>query len=519
MNGEISVQSEAGQGSTFSFNIETGIASQLAITDQALQGVRILVVDDNADARMLLVENLQSFGCEALEADHGAQALEVLKEHNRKPGKAITQALLDWRMPDINGIELAKRIRALDLKVQPSLIMVSAYGREEVMSSASGRVDAFLIKPVNSSVLIETMLRTMNRQMTDERREVKRAAARQQMLSGRILLAEDNEINRQVAKELLQAMGMDVVMVTNGREAVERLEKESFDLVFMDIQMPEMDGYQATRAIRQEQGNDEQIIVAMTAHAMKGDRERCLTVGMNDHISKPLDPEELKKMISRWLAESSGQVNEPPVLMAPEDGCHELSLPGINHEAGMGRVMGNQALYEKLLRGFYQDQSDDLLTFQDSLEQRNWQKARLTVHSIKGASGSLGAEPLYLAATRLEHALRSQDQLPDQELIDQFVQAFGEVMDGLAEFSGNTIDFETVGEGRIEVERLHFLIGAMNTQLKEGDADAVAILPELIQGLRERIDHKVLQQLQKKVSSYDFEEAETLLKGIERQLS
>ncbi|OED41364.1 hypothetical protein ACH42_14265 [Endozoicomonas sp. (ex Bugula neritina AB1)] len=522
MHGGIGVQSRSGQGSTFCFNIEVGIASQLSISDQALKGVRILVVDDNADARMMLVDNLQDFGCETLEADHGAQALEILQEHNRTPDKAVTQALLDWRMPDINGIELAERIRALDLKVQPSLIMVSAYGREEVMTRASGRVDAFLIKPVNSSVLIETMLRTMNRQRTDEKREVKRASDRQQKLSGRVLLAEDNEINRQVARELLQAMGVNVVMVTNGREAVELLEKESFDLVFMDIQMPEMDGYQATRAIRQELGNDKQVIVAMTAHAMKGDRERCLEVGMNDHIAKPLDPEELKDMVSRWLstpAESKKKAAIPKALPASENVQTELSLPGIDYQAGLSRVMNNQALYEKLLCGFYQDQSGDFLKLEKSFSQGDWQEARLIVHSIKGASGSLGADSLHLAASQLEHALRSQNQLPDQTIIDDFMRAFDEVMNGLADFSGDAVEFEMVGEGRIELERLHFLISAMNHQLQEGDSDAVSILPELVQGLGEQVDHKVLQRFQKKVSSYDFEEAEKLLKYIEQQLT
>ena len=518
MNGEIAVKSEPGSGSTFSFNIEMGVAVQADLTDQALKGVRILVVDDNADARMLLVENLQSFGCETMEADHGRQALGILQEQNRGPGKPITLALLDWRMPDLNGIELAKRIRALELQIHPSLIMVSAYGREEVMTRASGQVDAFLIKPVNSSVLIETMLRTLNRHKTEGQREVRQAKARQQKLSGRILLAEDNEINRQVARELLLGMGVDVVMVTNGREAVERLEKERFDLVFMDIQMPEMDGYQATRAIRQRLGDKDQIIVAMTAHAMKGDRERCLEVGMNDHISKPLNPEELKAMVGRWLIQSADLKNVPTVPVS-EGGANELELPGINREGGLSRVMGNQALYEKLLRGFYQDQSDDLQKLKDSFDQADWQEARLIVHSMKGASGSLGADDLHLTAARLEHALRSQNQLPDQILIDEFMQAFDEVMDGLAKLAGDTVDIEVVGEGRIEVERLHFLIGAMNNQLQEGDADAVSILPELIQGLSEQIDRKQLQQLQKKVSSYDFEEAETLLKAIESQLS
>ena len=301
MNGEISVDSEPGKGSTFRFTVELGVAHQAQVLEQSLAGVRVLVVDDNPEARALLISHLQTSGCETWESGHGDEALALLKAKNSGHDEAVSLVLLDWRMPDIDGIELAKSIHKLNLAVEPKLMMVSAYGREELMAKASGAVDAFLIKPVNHSVLVETVLRLLQCPSSPKTEIIEEARFCEIMPKGRILLAEDNEINRQVARELLQGMGLEVVMVTNGAEAVERVKNEDFDLVFMDIQMPEMDGYQATRMIRQKLGKDKLIIIAMTAHAMTGDRERCLQAGMNDHISKPLSPDALKQMVRHWL--------------------------------------------------------------------------------------------------------------------------------------------------------------------------------------------------------------------------
>ncbi len=520
MNGDIAVTSVPGKGSSFCFHIEIGIARQMTITDQALNGVPVLVVDDDIDARIVLVESLRAVGCEALEAGCGDQALEILREQESR-GRPVIQVLLDWRMPDINGIELAERIRALKLSISPSLIMVSAYGREEVMSQVSDKVDAFLIKPVNNSVLIETMLRTMDRQRQVEHQVVRQSTTQQQVFNGRILLAEDNEINQQVASELLQGMGLEVIVASNGREAVELLELQSFDLVFMDIQMPEMDGYQATRTVRKMPDKQQLPIVAMTAHAMKGDRERCLDEGMNDHISKPLNPAELRSMVGHWLATTPESMVSNSA--APEKGvtstAADLMLPGINHEAGLARVMGNQSLYEKLLCGFYRDQHSDLQKLKDYFEQGNWQEALMLIHSLKGAAGSLGADDLHQAAAAIERSLRMENRLPDQSLINAFDNAFVLVMEGLSAFYQHSIEFEPVGEGRVEVERLHFLVGSMDSQLQQGDANAVNILPELIQGLREQIKPDVLVRFRETVSSYDFEEAALILKDIEKQLS
>ena len=522
MNGEISVESELGEGSIFRFSVEMGVSSQLLISDQSLHGVRVLVVDDNADARTVLVESLEAFGCETIEASHGREALDIIGWHNQSGDDrdGISLALLDWRMPDIDGVELAESIRALELDRQPALIMVSAYGREEVMTRASAWVDAFLTKPVNSSVLVETMMRTLNHQARERQGDSAPVPDKPLRLNGRILLAEDNEINRQVARELLENLGLTIDMAVNGREAVERLEQESFDLVFMDIQMPEMDGYQASQAIRRRPGLQDLPIVAMTAHAMKGDKERCLEAGMNDHISKPLDPEELKLMVCNWLEPGAEGDTAKVIEGELADEAESMHLPGINVEQGLSRVMGNHSLYEKLLKGFYQEQSEDLTRLCDCFDQCDWQAARFIVHSVKGAAGSLGADTLHQAAARLEQALQTRDALPEEVLVSRFKSAFEEVMEGLERFVFDERQSQpAVGEGHVAVDELHALINRFGIMLQEGDAGVVLDLPELVQGLSDQIEPVTLQHFQKKVDSYDFEEAEELLKEIEGQLT
>ena len=510
MNGEISVESVPGEGSTFKFVVDLGLVHQPQISKQSLQGVRALVVDDNEEARTLLVNHLQTAGCDILQSAHGADALQLLQAN---PG--IKLVLLDWRMPDIDGIELAQRINDLNLVSKPKLIMVSAYGREELMSKAANEVDDFLIKPVNRTVLVETIMRVMGRDVVKTGQNTV-AASCEIMPKGSILLAEDNEINRQVARELLEGMGLDVAMATNGAEAVERIKKEDFDLVFMDIQMPEMDGYQATRTIRQQLGKDSLVIVAMTAHAMAGDRERCLQAGMNDHISKPLSPPALKQMVRHWL-----QVGETDVRHAITEEQHaRLQLPGINVEEGLQRLQGNQPLYEKLLADFYINQRGDLAQLKSFVNRAQWDDARHLVHALKGVAGNLGANRLHEQAAKLESHLRdgSQERSLNPEAMEAFVRAFEQVMQGLERLPPVKDELEPAGEGVIEVGELHELIRIMEHKLSGGDVDVVSLLPSLTQGLQDQVDQSLLRSLQDAVISYDFDEAAGILRHIERSL-
>ncbi|MGI2028588.1 transporter substrate-binding domain-containing protein [Endozoicomonas acroporae] len=519
MNGDISVASEPGKGSTFCFTVELGVAHQTQVLERSLAGVRVLVVDDNPAARALLISHLQTSGCETLESNHGDEALALLKEKNSGADKAISLVLLDWRMPDMDGIELAERIHKLNLAPEPKLMMVSAYGREELMAKASGTVDAFLIKPVNHSVLIETILRLLQCQNNPKTEIIEEARFCEIMPKGRILLAEDNEINRQVARELLQGMGLEVVMVTNGAEAVERVKHEDFDLVFMDIQMPEMDGYQATRKIRRKLGKDKLVIIAMTAHAMTGDRERCLQAGMNDHISKPLSPAALKQMVRHWLQAGETDVHQTVALPQASENMSCLKLPGIDVDDGLQRLQGNRALYEKLLTDFYHGQREDLIQLEGLLETGKWHEACQLVHALKGVAGNLGASSLHDQAAQLEHSLRRQFEMPDNSLMDSFVLAFEQVMEGLEHLPPVKEGLEPAGEGSIAVGELNELLDEMEQKLSEGDVDVVSLLPTIIQGLQDQIDHKELTLFQDAVISYDFDEAYGVLVEIKKNIS
>ncbi|WP_422452286.1 transporter substrate-binding domain-containing protein [Endozoicomonas sp. ALC066] len=522
MNGDIEVESEIDRGSTFRFDVELGLGVPIGLNDQALVGTRVLVVDDTDEARKILVSQLNSFGCETLEACDSSTALNILREHNLDSNNPVTVTLLDWRMPDTDGIELAEQIRAMNLDSAPVLIMVSAYGREEVMIRASGRVDAFLIKPASSSVLIETILRTLDYKSSGGGRKGIDSSAGKQTFNGDILLVEDNEINQQVARELLEGMGLKVTLADNGQEAVDILESKAFDLVFMDIQMPLMDGYQATRVIRRNSGDKNLPIVAMTAHAMTGDRERCLQMGMNDHISKPLNPAELQEMVGRWL-----QVPErgKSSSLAAKDASEQKAfaedlekLEGIHLHNGLNRVRGNVDLYRQLLVNFYLDQREDLQKLLNCLDKRDWQGARFIVHGIKGAGGSLGAEQLHITAARLEAALRNRDELPSKALIESFEHAFNKVMESLKQLVENGPEEEVIGEGMVEVERLSFLMSSMITQLQEGDVSASESLSELVGGLNGKVDKQKLDRLQKSIRVYDFEVAEQILEDFQSEI-
>ncbi|PJE79395.1 Signal transduction histidine-protein kinase BarA [invertebrate metagenome] len=520
MHGEVHVDSELGHGSEFWFVAQLGMTHYSANDKKAFAGLNVLTVDDNPDARELMKNLLDSFGCCVYEAAGSEQALSLLQERDHSAEGAIDIVLLDWRMPDMDGLELAEKIRGLALAGTPSLVMVSAYGREEVMTQASEKVDAFLIKPVSSSVLGQTILRILDRH--DDSLKVRQDQCEDyNQFDAHILLVEDNEVNRQVAMELLQSMGATVSIACNGREAVAMVKEKPFDLVFMDVQMPEMDGYQATRAIRRFDMEKPVTIVAMTAHAMTGDSDKCLQAGMDDYLSKPLDPDALRQVMGKWLSEQASEGVKQIAESQQEVSIFSASpeLPGVNLRAGLERMMGNQALYDKLLMSFYQSQRQDIVQLQKALyEKQDMKHAQLIVHSLKGAAGSLGAEQLYEVAGQVEQALNDQG-LPDESLIHHLEAVFAEVMTGLEKMVVEDNPTGFTGEGQIEIERLDYLVSAISTQLKEGDPDAVDLLPELLHGLSDSVDQDSLQLLYKRISTYDFEEAAQLLDKIHKGIA
>jgi CheY-like chemotaxis protein len=312
MQGRIWVESTVGQGSTFHFHARFGVqahpqARRMYQADDLL-GVRVLVVDDNASAREILSTMARTFGLEVDAARDGTEALRMVAEADGK-GLPYDLALMDWKMPVLDGVETVRQMRTGTLSRIPTVIMVTAFGREEAMSSASERgvaLPTVLTKPVTPSTLLEAIGEVLGKGLEIVTRSEARADGQQesmaQLKGARVLLAEDNEMNQELAMELLASAGMEVVLAVNGQEALDILGRDSqFDGVLMDCQMPVMDGYMATRAIRANPAWQDIPVIAMTANAMATDREKVLQAGMCDHIAKPLNVATMFETMARWI--------------------------------------------------------------------------------------------------------------------------------------------------------------------------------------------------------------------------
>lgn len=308
MGGEIGVTSELGKGSTFFFTVALDLQDapnrRPAPPLESLSARRVLVVDDSYSSREILRQELEYLGLRPGLAADGEEAVRELVRA-AKEEMPYDLVLMDWKMPGKNGIEVVRQLRdCRELPYVPTIIMVTAYGREEIMEEAQAEsINYFLIKPVSPSLLQHAIQDVFGQRSASETRE---NLAQEFMIpprfrGRRVLLAEDNEVNQLVAKELLESSGLEVDIAPDGRKALQMAEAEQYAMVFMDIHMPTMDGIEATRQLRQDERYARIPIIALTADSMVGDKERSLAAGMNDHLAKPIDPERLIAVASRWL--------------------------------------------------------------------------------------------------------------------------------------------------------------------------------------------------------------------------
>jgi len=430
MGGDIRVESGPGRGSTFSFSAEFGIGRGVACrrpeAPPAWRGMRVLVVDDHPTSREILREMLESFTFAVSEAASGAEGLARFAAP--PDGRPYELVVVDWKMSGMDGMEVARRIKACSGRKLTPVILVTAYGREDILRDADAAgLDGVLLKPVSPSLLFDTIMGIFSSarpRMSVPGPAEQTASAAERLAGARVLLVEDNEINQQVALEILRGAGLDVVLAVNGREAVERVRREAFDAVLMDVQMPVMDGYAATDEIRKwedgrrKRGVPPLPIIAMTANAMSGDSVKSIAAGMNAHITKPIDPGLLLETLILWIpsgerrrrasavnASSAGRPRAGPSdeHVLPEE------LSGFDLAEGLRRLQGNRALYRRLLLDFVDRHRHESDTLRRALDNGDLGHVRHRVHAIKGVAGNLAAKPLQAAAAGLEGLIKSVD--------------------------------------------------------------------------------------------------------------
>jgi two-component system, sensor histidine kinase and response regulator len=487
MGGEVGVTSEPGKGSTFFFTarLERGEPRSRRLEPGAdLRGRRVLAVDDNPLALETLAEMLRSMTFRVDEASSGARALELVAAAD-SAGDPYGIAFLDWRMPGMDGIEAARRIEALPLAVKPRRLIVTAYGREEVFHEAEGAgLDGVLVKPVSPSLLFDATIRALAGDAAQPAPATAVAASRParslaRLRGASVLLVEDNELNQQVALELLGSADVVVDLAANGEEAVQRVQERAYALVLMDLQMPVMDGFEATRRIRALPARAALPILAMTANAMAGDRERSLAAGMNDHVTKPIDPDALFDALLRWLPESSSAdgtavpVSAPSAVPSAASGDALASIRGLDAADGIRRVLGKRDAYLRLLRTFVSGQAGAPEAIRSALADGRRADAERAAHTLKGVAGSIGARSLQAEAAAVEAALRQG--APPAELTVLVDCVAGSLAALVAAFAA-AVPPEAAPEtaASVDPEALRAAVERIGRLLEQDDVEAVA---------------------------------------------
>jgi PAS domain S-box-containing protein len=536
MGGNINVSSEQGDGSLFEFYANFGRQAEEQklsfITPESLNNLKTLIVDDNTVVRKIMEKMLMSFGFKAQSADSGLKAIELLSQavDSDSPFQLV---LMDLRMDGMDGLSTILKIRENKTLKNIPIILMSAFLNEvEVNRVEQAGIRYFLAKPIKKTVLFKIIMdvfgckdKNLTEQSEDEAIKLINGAE--------ILLVEDNTINQRVASEILSSVGLNVIIANNGLEAVEKVKGSApskFDAVLMDIQMPEMDGYEASLEIRKDPVFSNLPIIAMTAHAMSGDREKSLSAGMNDHITKPIDNEVLYKTLARWIniENLKQKINETepnplscknkniskPQIILPE------KIPGIDIRNGLERINNNSKLFINLLHDFAKNYNDYADKIKKYLEQKNPEKVKQLAHTISGLSGTIGAIDLHKSAKKLESSI-----LKSPADIDNIIETFSKSLSTAIESINNLKlkkDKEierkkTKGSPPPDLTKMKLILDKLAGLINESDAQAEEYLNSIKDELKFEKIQDDLTNLEQSLYNIDFDNALIFLKSITKK--
>ena len=539
MGGEFQVDSETGKGSTFSFNarFKSAVGNERIArkipTAARLDNIHALVASDNKSSRLFLEKILKSFSFRVSTTTSNKEAIDKLE--NMSDRDQYSLVIIDLKSEDSAGLDIASCIQAEEKFANVVVIVMGTANSQQKILRKSKElgIDDYIIKPATPSLIFNTIMHNFSgisggsnsNRIRNEDDEIDRIKS---IAGARILIAEDNELNQQVASELLQSVNLVITLADNGQEALDKIKSESFDAVLMDIQMPVMDGYTAARLIRKEKKFDKLPIIAMTANAMKGDRENCLEAGMQDHISKPIDPTILFNTLCDHITISPEQKQNDAIPVPVKEHHEQDSLPelsGINTKAGLERVAGNISLYKSILLKFYENYGDAIEKIRHNLRAHQMEEAVRNAHTLKGLSGNIGADILYESVAKLESRIAEKNENEMDALLDYCEHALAAVIDSIGvvanEQAAATAPGENDGheEKTMEMSELEKVLSELAFLLDDDDADAVDLIAAQKSQLATVIDDDELECLEKQLNRYEFGEALECLNEIANNLN
>ncbi|XQW85227.1 response regulator [Thalassotalea piscium] len=526
MDGKIWVESEKNKGSTFSFTAKFEQCTQegeqpATFNPLALSSLRVLVADDVDIARKVLLDTLSNLKIQADGVKDGQQALQQVLA-SEKRGQPYDLVLMDWKMPEMDGIEAARKIQQQSQGKQPHILMVSAYDKDEA-KQLSNDIDIanFLEKPINPSTLVDAVINLLSKNpkklsITGVTNEI----SIPDLSAYKVLLVEDNPINQQVAMEFLADTGISIECAENGLIALEKLTTSTFDLVLMDIQMPEMDGLTATKEIRNTLRLSEIPIIAMTAHAMEGDVEKSIISGMNQHLTKPIDPELLYQTLSYYLVtnrlsaptkESHSKINADIQMLRQlkENTC-------LHVDEAVKKVQGKHTLYLQLVKDFWHKYQTLAQDFSDMYKNNQKETFARCAHSLKSTAQYIGAYELSQSTTMLENEFKKQGTLVELKLneVCTHIEYLIAQLNRVYQQEKSPEPTET-----LDYNKAIALVALLKPLVKSADIIAEEISQQLYNLAENTEYHNKIAHLHALINDYDFNEAMEALVTIETSLN